>query len=121
MTGGSVGRRAERAAASSAGIMARRPRRGPCRATRMRISRRRNLGRCPAARAGRIRARQPAASIMALKHLTEEEIKTWTREQKDEWWLREVYRGDMAQLTVRSALMGFFLGGILSATAMYIS
>src|SRR3954466_11180421 len=58
---------------------------------------------------------------MTLKHLTEEEVKTWSREQKDEWWLREVYRGDMAQLTGRSALMGFFLGGILSATAMYIS
>jgi uncharacterized oligopeptide transporter (OPT) family protein len=65
--------------------------------------------------------RNPPRTIMAIKHLTEEEIKTWTREQKDEWWLREVYRGEMAQLTVRSALMGFFLGGILSATAMYIS
>jgi hypothetical protein len=58
---------------------------------------------------------------MAIQHLTEDQIKTWTRAQKDEWWLHNVYRGDMPQLTVRSALIGFFLGGILSATAMYIS
>ncbi len=58
---------------------------------------------------------------MAIQHLTDEQIKTWTRAQKDEWWLHNVYRGDMAQLTLRSALMGFLLGGILSATAMYIS
>ena len=57
---------------------------------------------------------------MALLHLTDEQIKTWTRAQKDEWWLENVYRGDMAQLTVRSAITGFLLGGILAATAMYI-
>jgi uncharacterized oligopeptide transporter (OPT) family protein len=57
---------------------------------------------------------------MAIEHLTEEQIKTWTRDQKDEWWLRNVYRGDMPQLTLRSGVMGFLLGGILAATAMYI-
>jgi uncharacterized oligopeptide transporter (OPT) family protein len=57
---------------------------------------------------------------MALHQLTDEQIKTWTRTQKDEWWLKNVYRGDMAQLTVRSAITGFLLGGILAATAMYI-
>jgi len=57
---------------------------------------------------------------MALHQLTDEQIKTWTRAQKDEWWLKNVYRGDMAQLTVRSAITGFLLGGILAATAMYI-
>ena len=57
---------------------------------------------------------------MALQQLTDEQIKTWTRAQKDEWWLKSVYRGDMAQLTVRSAITGFLLGGILAATAMYI-
>src|SRR5262245_44425167 len=57
---------------------------------------------------------------MALPQLTDEQIRTWTREQKDRWWLENVYRGDVPQLTLRSALTGFFLGGILSATALYI-
>ncbi|WP_339938667.1 OPT family oligopeptide transporter [Undibacterium luofuense] len=57
---------------------------------------------------------------MALQQLSDEQIRTWTRAQKDEWWLKNVYRGDMAQLTLRSALTGFLLGGILSGTALYI-
>jgi uncharacterized oligopeptide transporter (OPT) family protein len=57
---------------------------------------------------------------MALQQLSEHEIRSWTRAQKDEWWLANIYRGNMAQLTVRSAITGFFLGGILSATALYI-
>lgn len=57
---------------------------------------------------------------MALLQLSEEQTRSWTREQKDEWWLANVYRGDMPQLTVRSALTGFVLGGVLAATAMYI-
>ena len=57
---------------------------------------------------------------MALLHLTDEQIRTWTREQKDRWWLDEVYRGDMPQLTLRSALTGFVLGGVLSATNLYV-
>jgi uncharacterized oligopeptide transporter (OPT) family protein len=57
---------------------------------------------------------------MALQHLTDEQIATWTRAQKDEWWLKNVFRGDMAQLTLRSGLTGFLLGGILSATGLYI-
>jgi uncharacterized oligopeptide transporter (OPT) family protein len=57
---------------------------------------------------------------MALQQLTEEQTKTWTRAQKDEWWLANVYRGDMAQLTLRSGITGFLLGGILAATALYI-
>jgi uncharacterized oligopeptide transporter (OPT) family protein len=57
---------------------------------------------------------------MALQQLTDEQIKTWTRAQKDEWWFRNVYRGDMAQLTLRSGITGFLLGGILAATALYI-
>ncbi|MDP2304633.1 MAG: OPT/YSL family transporter [Pseudomonadota bacterium] len=57
---------------------------------------------------------------MALQHLTEEEIRTWTREQKDRWWLTNVYRGHMPQLTVRAAVTGFLLGGVLSATNLYI-
>ena len=57
---------------------------------------------------------------MALLQLSDEQIKTWTRAQKDQWWLANVYRGDMAQLTLRSAVTGFLLGGVLAATALYI-
>ncbi len=57
---------------------------------------------------------------MALLQLTEEQIRTWTRAQKDEWWFKNVFRGDMPQLTIRSALTGFLLGGVLAATALYI-
>jgi OPT family oligopeptide transporter len=57
---------------------------------------------------------------MAIKQLTDDEVRTWSREQKDAWWLSQVYRGDMPQLTLRSAITGFILGGILAATALYI-
>ena len=57
---------------------------------------------------------------MPLLQLTDEQIRSWTREQKDRWWLDNVYRGDMAQLTLRSGLTGFLLGGVLAATALYI-
>jgi len=57
---------------------------------------------------------------MALQHLTEEQVATMTREQKDRWWLQNIYRGDMPQLTIRSAVTGFLLGGILSATNLYV-
>ncbi|MET0382516.1 MAG: OPT/YSL family transporter [Burkholderiaceae bacterium] len=57
---------------------------------------------------------------MAIRQLDDEQIRTWTRAQKDEWWLRDVYRGDMPQLTLRSGAAGFLLGGVLSSTAMYI-
>ncbi len=57
---------------------------------------------------------------MALPQLTDEQIKNWSRAQKDEWWFTRVYRGDLPQLTIRSALTGFLLGGILAATALYI-
>lgn len=57
---------------------------------------------------------------MAIQNLTDEQIATWSRAQKDEWWFKNVFRGDMAQLTLRSGLTGFLLGGILSATGLYI-
>jgi OPT family oligopeptide transporter len=57
---------------------------------------------------------------MALKHLTDEQIRNWSREQKDRWWFDNVYRGGMAQLTLRSALTGFLLGGLLSVTNLYV-
>ncbi|MBL8510257.1 MAG: OPT/YSL family transporter, partial [Betaproteobacteria bacterium] len=58
---------------------------------------------------------------MTIQTLNEEQIRTWTRSQKDRWWFENVYRGDMAQLTLRSALTGFLLGGVLAATALYIA
>ncbi len=57
---------------------------------------------------------------MAIPHLTDEQLRTWSLEQKDRWWLENVYRGDMPQLTVRSALTGVVLGGILSLTNLYV-
>lgn len=57
---------------------------------------------------------------MAIKHLTDEQIRQWTLEEKDKWWLENVYRGDMRQLTVRSAITGALLGSILSLTNLYI-
>ncbi len=57
---------------------------------------------------------------MAIAQLDEEQVRTWSRAQKDEWWLKNVFRGDMPQLTIRSALTGALLGAVLSATALYI-
>jgi uncharacterized oligopeptide transporter (OPT) family protein len=57
---------------------------------------------------------------MAIPQLTPEQTATWTVEQKDRWWLAKVFRGDMPQLTFRAALTGFLLGGILSATNLYV-
>ncbi|MBI5512445.1 MAG: OPT/YSL family transporter [Deltaproteobacteria bacterium] len=57
---------------------------------------------------------------MALPHIDDEQLRTWTREQKDRFWLEKVFRGDMPQLTARAAITGFLLGGVLSATNLYI-
>lgn len=57
---------------------------------------------------------------MAILQLDEEQIRTWSRARKDRWWFENVWRGDMPQLTLRSALTGFMLGGLLSATNLYV-
>ena len=57
---------------------------------------------------------------MAIQQLNDEQIRTWSLSQKDRWWLEHVYRGDMPQLTIRSALTGMPLGGVLSLTNLYI-
>ena len=57
---------------------------------------------------------------MAIKHLSEEQIRTWSLEQKDRWWLANVWKGDMPQLTLRSGLTGMLIGGILSLTNLYV-
>jgi OPT family oligopeptide transporter len=57
---------------------------------------------------------------MAIQQLTEEQVCTWTLAEKDRWWLDHVYRGDMPQLTIRSAATGMLLGGVLSLTNLYV-
>lgn len=57
---------------------------------------------------------------MAIEHLTNEQIRTWSLEEKDRWWLENVYKGDMPQLTVRSAVTGMLLGIVLSLTNLYV-
>lgn len=57
---------------------------------------------------------------MAIQELSEEQLHTMTLEEKDAWWLKNVYQGDMPQLTLRSALTGMILGGVLSLTNLYI-
>jgi OPT family oligopeptide transporter len=57
---------------------------------------------------------------MAIHELNDEQIRTWSLEQKDRWWLEKVYRGNMPQLTLRAALMGMGLGSILSLTNIYV-
>lgn len=57
---------------------------------------------------------------MAIKQLDEQQVREWSREEKDRWWHENVYRGDMPQLTLRSALTGMILGGLLSLTNLYI-
>lgn len=57
---------------------------------------------------------------MTIQQLTDDQIRDWTPEQKDRWWLENVYRGDMPQLTLRAGITGFVLGGLLSATNLYV-
>lgn len=57
---------------------------------------------------------------MAIQHLSDEQIRSWSRAEKDAWWFNNVYQKDMPQLTLRSGLTGFVLGLILTATALYI-
>ncbi|HLD45987.1 MAG TPA: OPT family oligopeptide transporter, partial [bacterium] len=55
-----------------------------------------------------------------MKQLTPEQIRTMTLEEKDQWWLENVWRGDMPQLTLRSALTGMVLAAVLSLVNLYI-
>lgn len=57
---------------------------------------------------------------MAIQQLTDEQVRSMSLEEKDRWWLQNVYRGDMPQLTLRSALTGMGLGGALALTNLYI-
>lgn len=57
---------------------------------------------------------------MAIRELTDIQIREMSVEQKDRWWLEHVYRGNMPQLTIRSAVTGMLLGGILSLSNLYV-
>ncbi|HJT32937.1 MAG TPA: OPT family oligopeptide transporter [Pirellulales bacterium] len=57
---------------------------------------------------------------MPIHELTDEQTRTWSLAQKDRWWLENVFRGNMPQLTLRSAVTGMVLGGVLSLTNIYV-
>jgi OPT family oligopeptide transporter len=57
---------------------------------------------------------------MAIKQLSEEQVQSWTLEQKDRWWLENVFQPDAPQFTLRAGVMGFFLGFVLSVTNLYV-
>ncbi|UCF69556.1 MAG: OPT/YSL family transporter, partial [Acidobacteriota bacterium] len=57
---------------------------------------------------------------MAIKQLTEAQVRSMSPAEKDRWWLDTIFKGDMPQLTIRSALTGMLLGGVLSLTNLYI-
>ena len=57
---------------------------------------------------------------MALRELTPDQVRDLSLEEKDRWWRDNVYRGDMPQLNLRSALTGMALGGVLSLTNLYV-
>lgn len=57
---------------------------------------------------------------MAIHELNQEQVRTMSLAEKDHWWLTKVYKGDMPQLNLRSAVTGMVLGGVLSLTNLYI-
>lgn len=57
---------------------------------------------------------------MAIHELTDEQTHTMSLKEKDTWWLTKVFKHNEPQLTVRSALTGIILGGILSLTNLYV-
>ncbi|HOB73247.1 MAG TPA: OPT family oligopeptide transporter [Phycisphaerae bacterium] len=57
---------------------------------------------------------------MAIQQLSPEQVRSMTLEEKDEWWLKNVFRGDMPQLTIRAGLTGMIIGGLLSLTNLYV-
>ena len=57
---------------------------------------------------------------MKINELSREQIHSMSLEEKDQWWLKNVYRSDMPQLNLRSALTGMILGGVLSLTNLYV-
>ena len=57
---------------------------------------------------------------MALTHLSDDQIRSLTAEEKDRWWLENVYQGDVPQMTARAAVCGFLLGIVLMAHRLFV-
>jgi uncharacterized oligopeptide transporter (OPT) family protein len=57
---------------------------------------------------------------MAIQQLTEEQVRTMSPEEKDRWWLENVYKPDVRQFTLRAGVCGFLLGFVLSLTNLYV-
>ncbi len=59
---------------------------------------------------------------MSHEHLmTPEDVEGMTPDEKEQYWLKNVYRGDsMKQLTWRAIIMGAFLGSFMSLSNLYI-
>tara|TARA_B110001454_G_scaffold219204_1_gene252198 strand:- start:8155 stop:10026 length:1872 start_codon:yes stop_codon:yes gene_type:complete len=57
---------------------------------------------------------------MSIKELSDDQVKSMTLLEKDKWWFENVYQGNAPQLTIRSAITGMLLGGILSLTNLYV-
>lgn len=57
---------------------------------------------------------------MSISHLAEDTVHGTSAEEKDRWWLENVYRGDVPQMTARVIVGGFLLGGLLSITNLYV-
>lgn len=41
-------------------------------------------------------------------------------EEREAYWYKHVYRGDVKQLTVRAVIMGMILGGVMSVSNLYV-
>lgn len=57
---------------------------------------------------------------MVLKKLSAEQVDKMTLEEKDQWWINNVYRGKVPQLTFRSIFLGCILGSVQSIISIYI-
>lgn len=57
---------------------------------------------------------------MSIKQLSDDQVKSMTLLEKDKWWYENVYQHNTPQLTIRSAITGMLLGGILSLTNLYV-
>ncbi len=57
-----------------------------------------------------------SAKVAPKRPLTLEE----QYEEDDRQWLKNVYQGDVKQLTVRAVVMGMIIGGLMSLTNLYI-
>lgn len=58
---------------------------------------------------------------MVLKKLSVEQIEKMSLEEKDRWWLNNIYKGKVPQLTFRSITLGCILGVFQSVLALYAS